>query len=29
VARAASAGNADLEWNVTLQGNDETVFFDY
>jgi protocatechuate 3,4-dioxygenase alpha subunit len=29
LARAASAGNGDLEWNVALQGNDETVFFDY
>ena len=26
---ARRAGEAVLEWNVILQGKDETVFFDY
>ena len=28
IARRRSAQNHDLEWNVILQGQDETVFFD-
>jgi protocatechuate 3,4-dioxygenase alpha subunit len=29
IARKAPLGEGGLEWNVILQGDDETVFFDY
>jgi len=29
IARRSPSDKATLEWNVTLQGQDETVFFDY
>lgn len=29
IAKAAAAGAGQLEWNVVLQGRDETVFLDY
>jgi protocatechuate 3,4-dioxygenase alpha subunit len=29
IARAVAADKANLEWNVALQGDAETVFFDY
>lgn len=29
IARRAQAGKGALEWNIVLQGPDETVFFDY
>ena len=28
IAKLTSAGESALEWNVRLQGEDETVFFD-
>ena len=29
IAKRASAGKGALEWNIVIQGQDETVFFDY
>ena len=29
IARRVAGTTADLEWNIVLQGEDETVFFDY
>jgi protocatechuate 3,4-dioxygenase alpha subunit len=29
IAKRAAGGPGELEWNVVLQGRDETVFFDY
>lgn len=29
IARRAASGKGALEWNIRLQGQDETVFFDY